>query len=122
MAKILLIDDEFVVVQTLSALLKSEGHDVAAVYEGSHALPLLGPLHQYDLMLVDLRMTPVDGIEVIMKARKFKPRMPIIVVSAYLDENMLKRIKALGVSRFIKKPFTVNEILDAVHLALGTAA
>lgn len=119
MAKILIIDDEAVVVQTLCTLLKSEGHDVVPVYQGSHAIPTIDRVGHVDLILVDIRMSPVDGLEVIMRARKSRPQMPIIVVSAYLDDRMIEKIKRLGATSYIKKPFTVNEVLDAVQGVLG---
>lgn len=116
--RILLVDDEYLVVYALASLLKKQGYEVAQVYDGTHALPLLKEAEEYDLMLVDIRMSPVNGIELIRKARHHHPAMPIIVVSAYLDDEMIDKIHTLGVSSYIRKPFTASDILSAVHQTL----
>lgn len=115
MAKVLVVDDEEDVLETLRVLLKSEGHKVLPVREGLAAIELIQSLENIDLMVVDLRMAPVDGMELIRVARQVRPKMGIVVVSAYLDENNIKKVVDLGCKVYVKKPFDVNEVLDAVR-------
>ncbi|MBN1268605.1 MAG: response regulator [Kiritimatiellae bacterium] len=115
MARILVIDDEEDVLETLRVLLKSEGHKVLPVREGLAAIELIQSLESIDLMVVDLRMAPVDGMELIRVAHQVRPQMGIVVVSAYLDEANIKRVVDLGCKVYVKKPFDVNEVLDAVR-------
>jgi two-component system response regulator PilR (NtrC family) len=115
MARILLIDDEEDVLTTLRVLIQSEGHRVFAVREGLQAMDIIQSTERLDLMVTDLRMAPVDGLELIEEARKTRKEMPIVVVSAYLDEENVKRIHDLGCRLYVKKPFNIDEVMDAVH-------
>lgn len=115
MAKILLVDDDEDVLTTLRVLLKSEGHRVAAVTEGLEAMERLRSLEEIDLLVADLRMAPIDGLELIRVAREARPSLGIVVVSAYLDEKNIQRVKDLGCDRYVRKPFDIDEVLDAVR-------
>lgn len=115
MSRILVVDDEEDVLETLRVLLKSEGHKVLPVSEGLAAMELIQSLETMDLLVVDLRMAPVDGMELIRVARQVRPDMGVVVVSAYLDEGNIQKVIDLGCKVYVKKPFDVNEILDAVR-------
>lgn len=105
-------------VDSLSLLLKSEGHEVVGVLKGQDAMLLLEQLHPFDLLVADLRMAPVDGVQLIKRARAVRPSVPVIVVSAYLDQKMIKTVTSLGAVTYVKKPFEIDDILTAVNNAL----
>lgn len=121
MSRIMIIDDDEDVLTTLRVLLKAEGHTVIPVTEGLEALERLRSLERIDLLLVDLRMAPVDGMELIRVAREVRPDMPILVVSAYLDENTIQRIEEMGCTGYIHKPFTAQKVVDQVQTVLADA-
>ena len=118
MARILLVDDEPDLLQTVGVLLRSEGHSVTAVRDGLEAIKRLQSVEQFDLLLTDLRMAPVDGLELIETANKERPNMDIIVVSAYLDDEMVGQVMALGATAYIDKPFSLEDILGPVREVL----
>lgn len=122
MAKILLVDDEEVVLETLGSLLRSEMHEVTAVSEGQEAYDLIWSTADIDLLVTDIRMSPVDGMKLIKLAKEVRPALPIVVVSAYLDDDTIKQVMGLGCATYIKKPFTVEEALASVKSALGGIA
>lgn len=122
MAKILLVDDEKIVLETLGVLLRSEQHQVTALSEGSDAYELLWSKQPYDMLMTDIRMSPIDGLQLIKVARELSPQMPIVVVSAYLDATTIKTIKQMGCADYIKKPFTVQEVLRVVRGVLEKKA
>lgn len=122
MARILLVDDEEVVLQTLGALLRSEYHDVLTAREGQEAYDLIWSTQDIELLITDIRMSPVDGMELMRLAKEVRPNMPIVVVSAYLDDKTIKQVEALGCAGYIKKPFTVQEALAVIRKALGDKA
>ncbi|MEI6807568.1 MAG: response regulator [bacterium] len=119
MARILLVDDEDCILRTTAILLEVEGHNTVCVLNGSEALNQLDSAH-FDLMLTDIRMGPIDGMELIKRAKSMKPMMPVIVVSAYCTDKTTKEAQDLGAFKFIKKPFKADDIVKSVRDALAS--
>ena len=117
MARILIVDDEVIVLNSMGILLKSEGHEVTALSKGDEACNLLQK-RSFDLLITDIRMSPVDGMELIRFAHKQCPGMPVIVVSAYASDSTASESMAAGSVAYIKKPFKISEVLEAVTKAL----
>lgn len=119
MAKILLVDDEESVLRTVGMLFRSEGHEVVPVRESEKAAEILkNSPESFDVLLTDIRMAPIDGMEIIRLARKVRPQMSIVVISAYCSEKTVKQAMALGCTTYVKKPFKMDEVLNAVRYAL----
>ena len=117
MATILLVDDEPSILNVLSTLLKAEGYDVAAALGGEKARDLL-LADGFDLMIADIRMSPVNGMELLQMARKHHPAMSVIMLTAYGSvETAIKALK-LGAFDYITKPFKVDELLITVERAI----
>ena len=70
MAKILLVDDEDSVLKTIGMLFRSEGHEVTPIREGAKAAELVKSPEKFDLLITDIRMAPVDGMQLIKLARQ----------------------------------------------------
>lgn len=118
MARVLVVDDEETVLQSLEILLTSEGHEIVRVRQSEKAVPLITDEH-FDLLITDIRMTPIDGMELIKLARDTHPDMPSIVISAYSSEKTMAQSFDLGCIAYIRKPFKIQEVLVAVNKALG---
>ena len=119
MARILLVDDEESVLRTVGMLFRSEGHEVIPVRESEKAAEMLKSSPEaFDLLLTDIRMAPIDGMEIIRLARKVRPDMSIVVISAYCSEKTIQQAMALGCTTYVKKPFKTDEVLNAVRHAL----
>ena len=82
MARILLIDDEPRMLSLLNTLLKAEGYTVNSVQDGSKVPDLLNS-EIFDLMITDIRMAPINGLELLKIARQVRPAMPVIILTAY---------------------------------------
>ncbi|MGD9874966.1 MAG: response regulator [Kiritimatiellia bacterium] len=119
MAKILIVDDEIDVLETLSVLLRSEGHEVVPVSEGMEAMKKVRSMEHFDLLVSDIRMAPIDGIELLEYAKKDRPAMGIVIISAYLDEETIRRAEELGCTHYIRKPFKLDDVIFAIHKVLG---
>lgn len=119
MARVLVIDDEMIILEMLRVLLASDGHEVIAISDGRKALELLAEGESFDLVITDLRMAPINGVEILEKAHTVRPELPSIVVSAYFSEENVAKVEALGCCSFVKKPFGIDDILAAIHEALG---
>lgn len=121
---ILVVDDYREITLLVRTALNSAGfHNVHAVSNPVKALEMAD--HQdYDLVIADLRMQPMDGVELFTRIRDL-PGMgavPFVIISAYADLDVIERMKALGVSGFVAKPFRTADLLRHVSNALGAGA
>ena len=117
--KILVIDDEPEFRSTLQEVLEGEGYQV----EGSHYLATtvgIGLTGRYDLVTLDLKMPEVDGLEVARLYRKKVPQTHILVISGYLDDSAVARLKDLGVGHLLSKPAGVSDLIEAVDKAISS--
>jgi DNA-binding NtrC family response regulator len=117
MAKVLLIDDEPSILSVLSTLLKAEGYDVVTASGGEEAQKLISD-EEFDLMISDIRMSPINGMELLKQAHNEKPAMSVIMLTAYGSvETAIDALK-LGAFDYVTKPFKVDELLITVQRAL----
>ena len=118
--RILIVDDEPSMTRLLSLLLESEGYDVIATEDGSQAAAWLRAKDQpFDLMITDVRMTPMDGMELLRLARESRSAMPVLMVTAYASDGTAKEARRMGACDYISKPFRMEQFLDAVKKALS---
>ena len=118
--RILVVDDEPRVTELLRLLLEGAGYGVVATEDSARAAELLRTAAEaFDAMVSDIRMIPIDGIELLRLSRKVRPAMPVIMVTAYASEETEEEAKALGAAEYIAKPFQIAELLAAVERALG---
>ena len=117
MAKILLVDDEPSILSVLSTLLKAEGYDVQSALGGHKAKELMLD-ESFDLMISDVRMSPINGMELLRLAHDERPAMPVIMLTAHGSvETAIEALK-LGAFDYVTKPFKVDELLITVQRAL----
>ncbi len=119
MAHIVVIDDEKIILQMLRIFLASDGHDVVTISEGSEALKYISSEEPMDLLITDLRMDAINGLDVLKAAKTSRPDVPSMVLSAYYSEDSVREAKALGCHSFLRKPFTLDQMGDAISELLG---
>ncbi len=117
MARILLIDDEPSILSVLSTVLKAEKHDVTMAADGTEAKTLIVE-SAFDLMISDIRMSPVNGMELLRLAHDQKPGMSVIMLTAYGSVSTAIEALKLGAFDYLTKPFKVDELLITVQRAL----
>ncbi|MFN8612961.1 MAG: response regulator [Vulcanimicrobiota bacterium] len=110
---ILIVEDNASLRDDLEAVLESEGYRVWSCDSGLAALELAHQ-HQFDLVVSDVRMPGMDGLEAIERLQSQQPRMASLVITGYSAEADSIRAVRLGVGDYIKKPFEVAEFLAAV--------
>ena len=115
-AIILLVDDDSVVREVTSSMLKDYGYIVLEVGSGGAALDLLDRQPDIDLVLLDLAMPGMSGIEVARQVQVKRPSLPTLFVTGYADKAILKDV---GDERIIKKPFVDDELAEKVSAALA---
>jgi len=121
MARILVVDDEQRNTQLLRFQLEGEGHEVVEMSDGASALAALED-QAFDLVLTDLRMEPVDGLQVIDGVKAADPDTPVIMQTAYADYETAVAAMERGAFTYIKKPWKAEEVKLAVDRALEGAA
>lgn len=120
-AKILVVDDEKVARKSLADILRLEGYDVAEVETGAKALETLED-EDVDLMLLDIRMPGMDGIEVMQKASELSPDTEIIMLTAHGSMESAVESLRFGAHDYLIKPSSPQEILSSVAGALARHA
>ena len=121
MAKILVVDDSASVLEIATAILSEAGHHVSISDRGDRVLQIL-ETDEPDLLITDIYMPGVDGLQVIGEARRLCPNLPIIAMSAMTGKwSMLRVAKLLGARCALRKPFSQSDLLDTVKTALRKA-
>jgi twitching motility two-component system response regulator PilH len=110
---VLVIDDSFVNRQYIKAVLEERNIVVTEAGDGSEAIDILES-HQPDLIILDLLMPVMDGIETLQKIRSKGYNYPILVLTADINDSTRQNCLKLGVSGFINKPTNGKEILKLI--------
>lgn len=117
--RILLVEDEAPVLKICKALLESGGHEVVAVPGAEPALEQL-ERGEVDLVVSDLVMGGMDGLELLQRVRARRPTLPFVLVSAAASaQELSERLGAMAPTRFLAKPFDRLQLLQAVHELTG---
>lgn len=111
-AKILIVDDDPEVREILAETLLEFGYGVVQAASGEEALPILGARQDIDLVITDVRMPGMSGLELVEHARAFSPSLRVILISGYFLPQPIA-------VRFLKKPFHMHELASAVRAELG---
>lgn len=120
MPRILIAEDDEAVREFLTRGLKSRGHEVSVAADGLEALDRLGR-QSFDLLLTDIVMPLMDGIELSLKAAKDYPGLRIILMTAYAAERQRAHNLDVLAHEVVNKPFGLDQICRAIDKALGAA-
>jgi two-component system, OmpR family, KDP operon response regulator KdpE len=118
-ASVLVVDDEPQIRRALRLVLRANGYDVTEVGAGEPALDALAS-KAYDLMILDLVLPDVDGVEVCRRVREWS-EMPVLILSAHGDEDIKVRALDEGADDFVTKPFSAPELMARMRRALRRA-
>jgi len=116
--KILVVDDDRLVLATLTHGLSQAGYAVIDADNGDDAI-LLAREHKPDLALLDIRMEGKSGFDVADYLRQPSARVPFMFLSAFSDEATLAQVKALGAVAYLVKPLDIRQIVPAVEAAFA---
>ena len=119
MKKILIIEDEAAIRRVLKKIIseENEGYEVAEASDGLGGLEMILN-NDYDLVLCDIKMPKMDGVEVLEKVKKVKPEIPIVMISGHGDLDTAVNTMRLGAFDYISKPPDLNRLLNTVRNAL----
>ena len=120
MASILVVDDENSMREFLEIMLQKEGYQVATAAGGGEAINILKK-NGFDLVITDIRMKEIDGLEVLKKCKEIHPNTVVIMISAYASTSTAVEAMKWGAYDYLPKPFKVKEIKTVIRDALATA-
>ena len=118
--RILVVDDDLSVAQTMRLILRIDRHEVEIAEDGEKALAMF-EAGRHDLVITDFKMTNMDGLELARAIRLLRPGQPIILVTAYLEALETNKAKLPDVNTLLGKPFSMEDLRAAVA-ALFSAA
>ncbi|MBW1677446.1 MAG: response regulator [Deltaproteobacteria bacterium] len=119
--KALVIDDEQVVLDSVTKILTDENYEVDVSLSGRKGLED-AIQRDYDIVLTDIRMPDIGGMRVLRDIRRAKPSLPVVMITGYASIESSVQAMKLGAADYIEKPFTPDQLLKAVASALDIAA
>ena len=118
--KVLVIDDEQIVLDSVATLLRDEGFDVDISLRGREGLDWAIE-RKYDVILSDIRMPDIGGMRVLRDVKRIHPSLPVIMITGYASVDSAIQAMKLGAAEYIEKPFEPEQLIDSVNRALGVS-
>lgn len=120
-AKVLIVDDSALARRTMRQILETAGYTVAEADDGLNALERYF-LEKPDIVMLDLVMKGMYGLDVLTKLRELDPHVKVIVVSADIQTSSHELVQEAGGAAFVNKPFDKHDILTAIDATLARGA
>lgn len=117
MYRIVVIDDEYIVVEGIKAIIKKRGMDCEVVGSATDGIDGLDVVREMkpDIVITDIRMPGMDGLSLIEIAKEELPKTRFIVISGFTEFEYAKRAITLGVKGYIDKPITIEKLEEVIH-------
>ena len=117
MKELLIVDDQHGIRLLLNEVFAKEGFKTYLAANGLDALKI-GETEQIDCVLLDMKIPGMDGLEILKRLKLQKPDLPIFMMTAYGEQDILDQAIALGAEKIFTKPFNIFEVRDAVKKIL----
>lgn len=118
--KILIAEDDSLILKTMELCLKRDGYEIISCIDGLEAMQKI-ELHQPDLIIVDIMLPYLSGLEILSTVKQKLNAVPVIVISAMGQQAVVDEAIKLGADEFISKPFNINTLLTYIKQLTGTA-
>ncbi|CAG9620107.1 response regulator [Sutcliffiella rhizosphaerae] len=112
--KLLIVDDQYGIRILLNEVFQKEGYQTFQAANGYQALDIVEK-HSPDLVLLDMKIPGMDGIEILKRLKAFNSDIQVIIMTAYGELDMIQESKDLGAITHFAKPFDIDEIREAVR-------
>lgn len=117
--EILIVDDQQGIRLLLNEVFKKEGFTTHLAANGLDALKVAKE-NSLDCVLLDLKIPGMDGLEILARLKKDYPHLPVMMMTAYVEQHIIDRATELGVTKYFTKPFNIFEVRDEVKKILVT--
>lgn len=118
---IMIVDDQLLFREGLKTVLNLEEsiNIISAVASGKEALSLLNPIALPDLVLLDIRMTEMDGVETVKQIKQTYPEIKVLMLTTFNDEEYIMEALANGANGYVLKDIEIEKLVEAIHDAIG---
>lgn len=113
--RILIVDDEVLMVRTLSDILRMRGWHVSGVHAGEEAIEFLRTGAEVDVVLMDVRMSGMTGVDALRVIRDERPGLPVMLMTAYSTNELLDEAERQGAVRILSKPLAIGGLLQMLE-------
>ncbi|HPO49718.1 MAG TPA: response regulator [Spirochaetota bacterium] len=117
MKNLLVIDDDNFVLESIKKQLKDEDMDIVFMNNPLDGLSIIEK-KRFDLVLCDIKMEPMNGIEVLKNIKEKHPELSVIILTGYVDDTLLEKARYYGSSDFLVKPVRKKELIDSIYKAI----
>ena len=117
MASLLIVDDDLQLRQSFEKLLVQEGYVVATAASGETGLQMLRK-ETYDLLIMDVRLPGMNGLETFARVRELEPKMPVVIMTAFGTTETAIEATKMGAFDYVLKPFNIREVLGLIRKAV----
>jgi DNA-binding NtrC family response regulator len=111
---VLIVDDDASLLDSFKSCLKMEGYYCETTGRAVSALELISNKNSFDMMITDIDMPDMNGLELTREAKRLNPDMKIIMMTGLTDKFSYDKVMEAGASDFIKKPFTLKELVSRI--------
>jgi CheY-like chemotaxis protein len=118
MSRILVVEDDDSTRNLIARILQRLGYDTTEATNGQAALELLAHDSQYDLLISDVRMAPMDGLLLLAEVKNLYPTIPVLMISVHGRPDWITNAMDKGASGFLLKPFVKDQLAEAVESIL----
>jgi two-component system, NtrC family, response regulator HydG len=115
---ILVVDDNQDLLETFAMILKRRGYEVQTAVNGSSAVNKFKE-QKFDVTLMDIVMPEMNGVDAFKKIKEIEPEAPIILMTAYSDDELIQSAKDEGVRQIIHKPIRIDQLIDLINEVAG---
>lgn len=112
--RVLILDDNVDVAESLGEILELSGYAVTLAYDGETAVSLFCS-GEFDVGLFDVKMPGMNGVEAFLSIRSQKPQATVLFMSGYADEGLLAKAMTNGAAGLLPKPFEADDMLEALR-------
>ena len=116
--KILVVDDSGLARRLVRKTLEDLGHEVEEASDGAEALERYA-LNHHDVVILDLLMHGMYGVEVLQKLKELNPELPVIIVSADIQRTTREQVKEMGAVAMVNKPVTKDQLAEVLNVVLS---
>ncbi len=114
MSKILIIDDDTFICQSLQKQLQNKGYKASVAFSGNSGLKRI-KAEQFDMILCDFRLPDIDGMQVLKQMHKQELNAPFVIITAYADVRMAVKLMKMGAYDYLTKPIQTDEIVSLIE-------
>lgn len=111
--EILIVDDQSGIRLLLNEVFKKEGYNTHLAANGLDALKIAEAV-TLNCVLLDMKIPGMDGLEILARLKRMQPNLPVIMMTAYIEQYMIDSATELGVTKYFTKPFNIFELRDEV--------